>query len=131
MLDRVRHLRYNVRVDNTQPTERIDTMLKDRVHDKDTMEVMATCRFCGTTHTITVYIDDYFDWQEGELIQRAMPYLTPGERELLKSQTCQDCWDKMMAGLPDEEEEEVFVSDEDGFITLSELDIDDFIEKFF
>lgn len=130
MLDRVRRLRYNVRVDNTQPTERIDTMMKDRLN-KDTMEVMATCHFCGTTHTMTVCIDDYFDWQDGELIQRAMPYLTPGERELLKSQTCQDCWDKMMAGLPDEEEEEVFVSDEDGFITLSELDIDDFIEKFF
>ena len=130
MLDRVRHLRYNVRVDNTQPIERIDTMLKDRLN-KDTMEVMVTCRICGATHTMTVCIDDYFDWQNGEHIQRAMPYLTPGERELLKSQTCQDCWDKMMAGLPDEEEEEVFVSDEDGFITLSELDIDDFIEKFF
>ena len=130
MLDRVRHLWYNVSVKNKQPTERIDTMMKDRLN-KDTMEVMATCRFCGTTHTMTVCIDDYFDWQNGELIQRAMPYLTPGERELLKSQTCQDCWDKMMAGLPDEEEEEVFVSDEDGFITLSELDIDDFIEKFF
>lgn len=130
MLDRVRHLRYNVSVKNKQPTERIDTMMKDRLN-KDTMEVMATCRFCGTTHTMTVCIDDYFDWQDGELIQIAMPYLTPGERELLKSQTCQACWDKMMAGLPDEEEEEVFVSDEDGFITLSELDIDDFIEKFF
>ena len=106
-------------------------MMKDRLNGKDTMEVMATCRFCGTTHTMTVDINDYFNWQEGELIQRAMPYLTPGERELLKSQTCQACWDKMMVGLYDEEEEEVFVSDEDGFITLSELDIDDFIEKFF
>ena len=127
MLDRVRHLRYNVRVDNTQPTERIDTMMKDRLN-KDTMEVMVTCRLCGTTHTMTVCIDDYFDWQNGEHIQDAMPYLTPAERELLISQTCQDCWDRMFG---QEEEEEVFVSDEDGFITLSELDIDDFIEKFF
>lgn len=127
MLDRVRHLRYNVRVDNTQLTERIDTMLKDRLNN-DTMEVMTTCRFCGTTHTMTVCIDDYFDWQNGEHIQSAMPYLEPAERELLISQTCQDCWDRMFG---QEEEEEVFVSDEDGFITLSELDIDDFIEKFF
>ena len=127
MLDRVRHLRYNVRVDNAQPIERIDTMMKDRLN-KDTMEVMATCRFCGTTHTLTVDINDYFDWQNGKHIQDAMPYLTPAERELLISQTCQTCWDKMFA---DDEEEEVFVSDEDGFITLSELDIDDFIEKFF
>lgn len=127
MLDRVRHLRYNVRVDNAQPIERIDTMMKDRLN-KDTMEVMATCRFCGTTHTLTVDINDYFDWQNGKHIQDAMPYLTPAERELLISQTCQTCWDKMFA---DDEEEEVFVSDEDGFITLSELDIDEFIDKFF
>ena len=106
-------------------------MMKDKLNALGTMEVLATCRFCGTTHTMTVDINDYFDWQEGELIQRAMPYLTPGERELLKTQTCQACWDKMMAGLYDEEEEEVFVSDEAIFITLSELDIDDFIEKFF
>ena len=128
MLDRVRHLWYNVSVKNKQPIERIDTMMKDRLN-KDTMEVMATCRFCGTTHTLTVDINDYFNWQEGTHIQDAMPYLTPAERELLISQTCQTCWDKMFAD--DEEEEEVFVSDEDGFITLSELDIDDFIEKFF
>lgn len=100
-------------------------MLKDRL---GTMEVLATCRFCGTTHTLTVDINDYFNWQEGTHIQDAMPYLTPAERELLISQTCQTCWDKMFA---DDEEEEVFVSDEDGFITLSELDIDEFIDKFF
>lgn len=103
-------------------------MMKDRLHE-DTMEVLATCRFCGTTHTLTVDINDYFNWQESTRIQDAMPYLTPAERELLISQTCQTCWDKMFAD--DDDEEEVFVSDEDGFITLSELDIDDFIEKFF
>jgi hypothetical protein len=93
------------------------------------MEVMVTCRFCGATHTMTVGIDEYFEWLgERKHIQAAMPYLTPAERELLISQTCQDCWDKMFG---QDEEEEVFVSDEDGFITLSELDIDDFIEKFF
>lgn len=106
-------------------------MMKDKLNALGTMEVMATCRFCGTTHTLTVDINDYFNWQEGTHIQDAMPYLKPAERELLISQTCQTCWDKMMAGLYDEEEEEVFVSDEDGFITLSELDIEDFIEKFF
>ena len=106
-------------------------MMKDRLNTLGTMEVLATCRFCGTTHTLTVDINDYFSWQEGTHVQDAMPYLTPAERELLISQTCQACWDKMMAGLYDEEEEEVFVSDEDGFITLSELDIEDFIEKFF
>ena len=108
--------------------------MKDRLN-KDTMEVMATCRFCGTTHTITVGINDYFNWQEVTHAQDAMPYLTPAERELLISNTCQTCWDRMFGQTDDdwydEDDEEVFVSDEDGFITLSELDIDDFIEKFF
>lgn len=76
-------------------------MMKDRLNTLGTMEVLATCRFCGTTHTMTVCIDDYFDWQNGERIQDAMPYLTPAERELLISQTCQTCWDKMFADIKD------------------------------
>ena len=131
MLDRVRHLRYNVREDNTQPTERIDTMANVKVGTvtDTTMEVVVTCRFCDAMYNMTVGINDYFEWLgERKHIQDAMPYLKPAERELLISHTCQDCWDRMFG---QDEEEEVFVSDEDGFITLSELDIDDFINKFF
>lgn len=97
---------------------------------KEPMNLMITCHHCGLTHEITVDIEDWFDWVTGDtLIQEAFPYLTPGERELIKAHMCADCWEKMFAGMV--EEEEVFVSDEDGFITLSELDIDDFIDKFF
>lgn len=38
---------------------------------------------------------DYISWKNGELIQKAMPYLSPGERELLISQVCSDCFDSV------------------------------------
>ena len=97
---------------------------------KEPMDLMITCHHCGLTHELTVDIEDWFDWVTGDtLIQEAFPYLTPGERELIKAHMCVDCWEKMFAVI--DKEEEIFVSDEDGFITLSELDIDDFIDKFF
>jgi hypothetical protein len=38
---------------------------------------------------------DVIDWQAGKYIQDAMPYLSKGERELLISGTCDECFDKM------------------------------------
>ena len=35
------------------------------------------CPFCGAIHTVEVNEDAYYDWQEGTLIQVAMPDLTP------------------------------------------------------
>lgn len=68
-----------------------------------TIEVMTTCRFCGESRIIKVRHEDFFAWKNGEkLVQDAMPYLTPAERELLISNTCPTCWDKMFAGHEDE-----------------------------
>jgi endogenous inhibitor of DNA gyrase (YacG/DUF329 family) len=55
------------------------------------------CPFCGKTHTVEVNEDAYYDWQDGMLIQDAMPDLTPTEREQLISQLCPDC-QKMVFG---------------------------------
>ena len=59
----------------------------------DTLQ--ARCRTCGDTHILMVNAQDKKRWMEGELIQDAMPYLTPDERELLISGTCGTCFDKM------------------------------------
>ena len=59
------------------------------------ISVRVTCRQCRTTFEIKVVQADYERWQKGELIQRAMPYLSADDRELLISQTCPVCWDKM------------------------------------
>lgn len=55
----------------------------------------AQCRICGEVHELKVYIEDFARWRNGEVIQNAMPYLTPGERELLISGTCDKCFHQM------------------------------------
>ena len=61
--------------------------------EKKTM--WSTCRMCKDQVEMEVYAEDVEAWENGELIQDAMPYLTPGEREVLISGTCDSCWDKM------------------------------------
>jgi hypothetical protein len=54
------------------------------------------CALCGTVYSIIYNRKDMVDWMAGvKYIQDALPYLTPAERELLISQTCGDCFDKM------------------------------------
>lgn len=55
------------------------------------------CPFCGKTHIVAVNEDAYYDWQDGMLIQDAMPDLTPTEREQLISKLCPEC-QKMVFG---------------------------------
>ena len=57
-----------------------------------------TCRKCNDQVEMKVNIDDVTAWENGKLIQDAMPYLTPDEREVLISGTCGPCFDKMFGG---------------------------------
>jgi hypothetical protein len=62
------------------------------------MNLVLTCRICNVLQApILVRPKDYQSWKRGELIQRAMPYLTPAEREMYISQTCALCWEAMFA----------------------------------
>ena len=47
---------------------------------------------------ITVGNADLDSWQNGALIQDAMPYLSADEREILISGICGECFDNMFAG---------------------------------
>ena len=49
------------------------------------------CPFCGAEHSVEVDLAQFEAWQNGELIQRAMPDLTPTEREQLISRMCPKC----------------------------------------
>lgn len=49
------------------------------------------CPFCGNTHYVIVKEADYRRWQDGELVQKAFPYLSATEREQLISQICPNC----------------------------------------
>ena len=62
--------------------------------------VRATCLRCGETTVIRANVSDIVAWQNGELIQDVLSYLSDDERELLISKTCGKCFD-------------IFFSDED------------------
>ena len=58
-------------------------------------EFRVDCRICGVSYSVMADEADVCNWQDGVLIQDAMPYLNADERELLISGTCPDCWIEM------------------------------------
>lgn len=59
--------------------------------------VNATCHSCRKEFMLYIPEDQWLRWQNGELIQRAIPALSAAERELLISGTCGECFDKLFA----------------------------------
>ena len=55
------------------------------------INLLITCPICGATYEVAVPADGYMAWQNGELIQNAMPTLSADERECLISGLCLDC----------------------------------------
>ena len=64
--------------------------------------VVTRCPFCGRGNEVEVNENDYWDWQDGELVQVAFPYLSANEREMLISGICPTCWEKTFGGAEDE-----------------------------
>lgn len=54
-----------------------------------------------TTQVIRLRLDDYIRWQNGELIQQALPYLTPAQREFMMTGITEEEWAATFAGGPD------------------------------
>ena len=68
--------------------------------------VVATCcPFCGKIDFIEVDTEGYLAWQEGELIQNALPTLSADKREMLKTGICPACWDNMFGSKEEKDEE--------------------------
>lgn len=60
------------------------------------IDICIRCRKCGELFIIKkVDYQDYKNWRSGMKIQEALSGLSSTERELLVSQTCGDCWNKM------------------------------------
>jgi len=62
------------------------------------LTVVAVCSNCHKSFNIKVNYEGYNTWKSGNgpVIQRAMPYLTAEERELLMGGMCTECWDEVM-----------------------------------
>ena len=71
--------------------------------------VVTVCPFCGKVNEVGVNEMDYWDWQDGALVQNAFPYLSADEREALISGICPKCWNKMFG----EDEGDDFGEEED------------------
>ena len=59
------------------------------------IDVEMTCPFCGAEHSVEVNLAGFKAWQNGELIQRALPELSATEREQLISHICPKCQAKV------------------------------------
>ena len=59
------------------------------------IDVEITCPFCGADHAVEVNLAGFEAWQNGELIQRALPELSLAEREQLASGLCPNCQAKV------------------------------------
>ena len=55
------------------------------------IDVAIICPFCGANHAVEVNLAQFEAWQNGELIQNAMPDWTFTEREQLISGLCPKC----------------------------------------
>ena len=66
--------------------------------------MIITCKYCKTEHDIPIKPEDYEKWQESRgYIQDVADYLEAWQREMLISQTCDDCWKRMFGTDPDAE----------------------------
>ena len=63
------------------------------------MKVIMTSPLTGITHTQDIDVTEaqFEAWQNGELIQNAMPNLTPSEREFIKTGITNEEWDKCLS----------------------------------
>lgn len=82
------------------------------IRNGDRCKVEVECLHgCGKKFELDVATKDLVAWRNGTLIQNAMPYLTPDQRELLITNTCGECWNKMFPPEPEEkknEEEQIY-----------------------
>ena len=69
--------------------------------------VVTRCPICGRGNEVEVNESDYWDWDDGELVQVAFPYLSADEREMLISGICPDCWNSMWGSANDWNDGEV------------------------
>jgi hypothetical protein len=75
------------------------------------MKITRKSPLTGITRTkeIDVTIEQILAWEEGELIQNAMPQLSADDREFVKTGITGEEWDQLFGGSEEAEEEEELV----------------------
>lgn len=60
-----------------------------------TKELDVICQVCGDMYTLECTEADYNEWLRRGLIQKCLPGLTAGQREILMSGICEECFKEM------------------------------------
>jgi len=68
---------------------------------KTMFEKSVSCEHCNKTYVLNINETGWKEWESGEFIQDALPDLEAGERELLISGTCHECWKKFFGDRDD------------------------------
>lgn len=71
------------------------------------MTITRTSKLTGVTRTkeLDVTIEQVLAWEEGELIQNAMPHLSADDREFIKTGITGEEWDQFFGGAEEDEGE--------------------------
>jgi hypothetical protein len=77
-------------------------MNPDDLWPTDPQPFWVICQQCFTRYEFLVDPEGFEKWRQGTHIQYALPNNTADERELIKSQMCGTCFDKLFP--PDDEE---------------------------
>ena len=58
--------------------------------------MLIRCRHCRESYIVPISEQEYLNWiKKGTFVQDEFPKLNSNERELLISQTCGNCWNKI------------------------------------
>jgi len=82
-------------------------LVNQRTNNLIGYRISTECHVCGKVFVSPLFqYDQYVRWQNGAHAQDAFPEWSPSDRELfLISGTCGKCFDEMMGGFEDNEEE--------------------------
>ena len=71
--------------------------------EKSVCIVKHTCKKCGKVYEFPVFVDDLEKYTTRQMnIQDALPYVSPGYRELMISHICPICWNELFYNDEDE-----------------------------
>lgn len=61
--------------------------------ERTMLEMHIKCKLCKRDYSLLMPVEAYVQWTQGTPIQDALRMLSPGERELLISGVCEECFD--------------------------------------
>ena len=64
------------------------------IKDPMDLDIELSCNHCDYEENLSVSECDYIAWHNGKYIQDSFPFITAGQRDLMLSNTCDDCWQK-------------------------------------